>query len=127
MDADVARRYNNEMVVVEKVGSTQILLKDSNIIKMLSDSFKLPEADLHVVEPAYITLSIKPHRNWNIVVDRRYEICVEVFDTGNHKVTSATWLWTLSSTMATLTLKRRTRREVTSRDDPPSLARVSSR
>ena len=35
------------------------------------EDFRFPSSDLSVVEPAYITLNIEPHDNWNVIVGNR--------------------------------------------------------
>ena len=39
-----------------------------------------------VVEPAYITVNIDPHDNWNVIVGNDYKIHVEVFTRENQRL-----------------------------------------
>ena len=45
------------------LGSTEVDLLDVNVSPDL-DLVKPPSADLHVVAPSYITITVDPYKNW---------------------------------------------------------------
>lgn len=59
-------------------GHTRIVLRDRNVgdnDKIL----KLPAANLHVVQPAYIVINVLPHKNWAILLADQHDITTEVY------------------------------------------------
>lgn len=71
-------------VVGLALGSTEVYLNDHNVHP--DDLVRPPTADIHVVVPAYITLSIHPYNNWNVLINNNYEITVEIFDSNNNRI-----------------------------------------
>eukprot|EP00095_Tigriopus_kingsejongensis_P012070 maker-scaffold60_size442463-snap-gene-0.28 protein:Tk12070 transcript:maker-scaffold60_size442463-snap-gene-0.28-mRNA-1 annotation:"nuclear pore membrane glycoprotein 210" len=71
-------------VVGHSLGSTEVYLKDHNVHP--DDYVRPPTAEIHVVTPAYITLSIHPYNNWNVLLHNHYEISVEIFDSNNNRI-----------------------------------------
>uniref|UniRef100_A0A8D8XUE4 Nuclear pore membrane glycoprotein 210 n=2 Tax=Cacopsylla melanoneura TaxID=428564 RepID=A0A8D8XUE4_9HEMI len=67
------------MLAVEQ-GRTKILLQYSNDV-----SIRLPHAFITVTEPQYLALSILPHRNWAVELDKTYTLVVDVYDIANRK------------------------------------------
>lgn len=61
-----------------KLGRTKVILRDKHIDKD-ETTVKLPCAMINVVEPAYIVLTIQPHKNWAILIGEQHEILAEVF------------------------------------------------
>lgn len=62
-----------------------MILRDANVAPD-DASVKPPVADVHVVVPADIKISVNPHNNWNVVVGRTYELVVDIFDSHGHAV-----------------------------------------
>lgn len=67
-----------------QLGSTQVVLKDNNVKS--SELVKNPTANVHVVEPSYLTISIAPYNNPVLITGRHYAILVNVYDKNNNKV-----------------------------------------
>lgn len=67
------------IVTAKKLGKTKILLHDRNVDEQ-EVGIKIPTAQLTIVDPAYLTLALLPHRNWAVMVAERYEIIVEIYD-----------------------------------------------
>lgn len=66
------------------LGSTEVILRDSNLASDIDT--RLPRADLYIVQPNYITINVNPHKNWNVVVGKRYEIVVDIWDSENNHI-----------------------------------------
>lgn len=63
-------------------GHTRIILRDRNVGD--NDTIlKLPAANLHVVQPEYIVLSVLPHKNWAILLGDHHDIVAEVYSRYN--------------------------------------------
>ncbi|GAB1602354.1 nuclear pore membrane glycoprotein 210-like isoform X1, partial [Argonauta hians] len=45
-----------------------------------------PSALIYVVEPAYISFVVLSYTKWVLETGRNYEICLEIFDSSNHKI-----------------------------------------
>ncbi|XP_075220860.1 nucleoporin 210 [Lycorma delicatula] len=67
------------------LGRTKIILRDRNVDITESD-IHFPSASLTVTAPAYLALSLLPHRNWAVLVNQLCTIVVELFDRDNHKL-----------------------------------------
>lgn len=61
-------------------------LEDANVSPDTDPMLRGPQTDLHVVEPSYISISVDPFNNWNVILDRVYSIRVEVFDRENNRI-----------------------------------------
>lgn len=68
------------------LGRTKIILRDRNVDASESGAVHLPTASLTVTTPAYLTLSLLPHRNWAVLVNQLCTIVIEMFDSDNHKM-----------------------------------------
>ncbi|XP_067001569.2 nuclear pore membrane glycoprotein 210 [Anabrus simplex] len=66
------------------LGKTLVILHDRNMNENGS-GIRFPTALLTVSNPAYLTLTILPHRNWAVIVGEHHEIVVEVYDSNDHK------------------------------------------
>ena len=82
-DSLVASPQTASRVTATSLGSTTVKLTDMHISSDAAggdghQDFRFPSADLTVVEPAYITLNIDPHDNWNVIVGNDYQIHVQV-------------------------------------------------
>ncbi|KAK7861839.1 hypothetical protein R5R35_000596 [Gryllus longicercus] len=73
------------MVTALSPGKTRVVLHDRNIDESEKVA-RIPTANLVVSEPAYLTLTILPHRNWAVLVGENYEIIVDVFDKDDNKL-----------------------------------------
>ncbi|XP_076028770.1 nucleoporin 210 isoform X2 [Oratosquilla oratoria] len=71
-------------VTALSLGTTQVILKDKNVKSL--EMVKNPTANVHVVDPSYITLSISPHDNWVVLCDNQYAITVNIYDKDNNKI-----------------------------------------
>ncbi|CAL4097838.1 unnamed protein product [Meganyctiphanes norvegica] len=67
-----------------QLGNTQVILKDNNVKS--SELVKNPTANVHVVEPSYLTISIAPHNNPVLITGRHYAILVHIYDKNNNKI-----------------------------------------
>ncbi|CAI9723077.1 Hypothetical predicted protein [Octopus vulgaris] len=78
--------FNPETSEAEAIsfGSTEIVLRDRNIQD--SEQSYQPSALIYVVEPAYISFVVLSHTKWVLETGRNYEICLEIFDSSNHKI-----------------------------------------
>lgn len=61
-------------------GRTKVVLRDRNVDSSESGAVRLPTAYLTVAFPAYLTLSLLPHRNWAVLVNQICTIVIEIFD-----------------------------------------------
>ena len=82
-DSLVASPLTASRVTATSLGTTTVKLTDMHISSDAGggdghQDFRFPSADLTVVEPAYITLNIDPHDNWNVIVGNKYKIHVQV-------------------------------------------------
>ncbi|KAI4468828.1 nuclear pore membrane glycoprotein [Holotrichia oblita] len=68
-----------------KEGRTRIVLHDRNV-DVNDPNVKLPSATLYIVQPAYMTLTLFPHNNWEILLSEHHDIVVDVFSSDNHKL-----------------------------------------
>lgn len=59
-------------------GKTKVFLHDRNVDE--DYGVVLPSATVNVNEPAYITLTVLPHRNWGLILGNTHEIVVEIYD-----------------------------------------------
>lgn len=69
---------NLNTVTAKNIGVSKIFLKSSNVHED-DVPLKLPSAIIHVVEPAYIVLSILPHKNWAVLIGDQHQIIAEVY------------------------------------------------
>lgn len=60
------------------LGSTEILLKDRNVILNTAES-TMPKARLSVVEVEKITLNLLPYYNWVTVENEKHEIAINLY------------------------------------------------
>lgn len=61
-----------------KEGSTRLLLHDRNL-DASDPGLKMSFATMTVVLPMYMTLSLLPQNNWEILLSEHHTIYVEVF------------------------------------------------
>lgn len=66
------------VVTALKEGRTRIVLHDRNV-DANDPNVKLPSATLHIVQPAYMTLTLLPYNNWEILLSEHHDIVVDVF------------------------------------------------
>ncbi len=43
-------------------------------------------AYIYVREPKFLSLTVKPYRNWALMIGEQYEISVDVYDSDNQKI-----------------------------------------
>ncbi|KAK5648429.1 hypothetical protein RI129_003321 [Pyrocoelia pectoralis] len=67
-----------------EIGETKITIYDPNMLE--NENGKLPSCTVHVVEPAYMRLTILPHKNWAILLSEHYDIVAEVYTNDGHKL-----------------------------------------
>lgn len=80
-DEKVAVMYKTSSSVRgTNLGRTKVILRDRNVDASESGAVHLPTATLTVSAPAYLTLSLLPHRNWAVLVNQLCTIVVEMFD-----------------------------------------------
>lgn len=65
-------------VTALKQGKTRVVLHDRNVDEK-DPGVKFPSAGITVVQPTYMTLSLLPFNNWNILLSEHHDILVEVF------------------------------------------------
>jgi len=64
-------------VIGLSMGASEIHLLDSNVAAVSKDiadtagTVKPPTADVHIVTPAYLVISVNPHKNWNVIIGRK--------------------------------------------------------
>lgn len=61
-----------------KEGLTRVILYDRNMGQN-DPSIKLPASSINVVQPTYMTLSLMPYNNWEILLSDHHDILVEVY------------------------------------------------
>ena len=83
-DLAMLDRFDQALMRGLALGSTEVTLKDSNLAP--EDVIRPIQADLFVVTPVYITISVNPHKNWNVIVGNTYELVVDIFDGKNNKI-----------------------------------------
>lgn len=86
-NTDLAAVDSNEKQTVfayYQVGVTDVSLRDHNVGR--DEGVKSPSADLHIVQPAYITIDIDPYSNWNVLVGNPYNLHISIFDAENHRL-----------------------------------------
>ncbi|XP_046623224.1 nuclear pore membrane glycoprotein 210 [Neodiprion virginianus] len=64
-------------------GKTKVLLYDRNVDEEYG--IVLPSATVNINEPAYITLTVLPHRNWGLILGHTHEIVAEIYDNKDRK------------------------------------------
>ena len=87
---EFASNHPNQLQTIvagNNIGECEIFLRDNNVGK--DDAVKSPSADLHVVNPSYITIDIEPYSNWNVIVGQDYNLIINVYDQQNHKLFSS--------------------------------------
>ena len=43
-------------------------------------------AYIYVREPKFLSLTVKPYRNWALMIGQQYEVSVDVYDSDNMKI-----------------------------------------
>lgn len=59
-------------------GRTKVVLHDRNVDEEYG--VVLPSATVNINEPAYITITVLPFRNWGLILGNTHEIVVEIYD-----------------------------------------------
>lgn len=72
-DDTIARMTGEAVAEAKALGTTDVMLMDKNVKEKDDGTVRPPTAQVHVVVPAYITINIEPHRNWNVIVGNRLE------------------------------------------------------
>ncbi|XP_042211678.1 nuclear pore membrane glycoprotein 210-like isoform X2 [Homarus americanus] len=84
-DTEIAELNDDGVSITAKtLGTTQVILKDNNVIS--SELVKQPTANIHVVDPSYLIISIEPHNNPALILGRRYAFIVNVYDKQDNKI-----------------------------------------
>jgi len=62
-------------------------VKDKNNLEDIEGEHPEPlTAYIYVREPRFISLTIKPYKNWALMIGQQYEISVDVFDSDNQRI-----------------------------------------
>uniref|UniRef100_A0A224YUV1 Nuclear pore complex protein Nup210 n=1 Tax=Rhipicephalus zambeziensis TaxID=60191 RepID=A0A224YUV1_9ACAR len=69
-------------VLARKLGQTQVLLTNAH----LSVDGRQPTADVHVVKPSYLRLSVSPGEAWVLERQASYWVEVQIFDEQQHRI-----------------------------------------
>ncbi|KAL1439439.1 hypothetical protein MTO96_010253 [Rhipicephalus appendiculatus] len=80
-DSQVAR-LEGLCVLAQKLGQTQVLLTNAH----LSVDGRQPTADVHVVKPSYLRLSVSPGGAWVLECQASYWVEVQLFDEQQHQI-----------------------------------------
>lgn len=80
-DSRVAR-LEGLCVLARKLGQTQVLLTNAH----LSVDGRQPTADVHVVKPSYLRLSVSPGDAWVLERGASYWVEVQLFDEQQHRI-----------------------------------------
>ena len=67
-------------------GSTNLILRDTNIIKYNEEEITHPSVDIFVARPSYILLKVSPGTNFALQEFTNYEIGVEIYDQNHHSM-----------------------------------------
>lgn len=73
-----------------KLGTTNIILKDKNVLDSSVNSPSMPKARLTVTEAAKISINLLPHYNWVTVEDENHEIGIDLYTKNDEKITLGT-------------------------------------
>lgn len=67
-------------------GSTNLILRDINIVKYNDEEITHPSVDIFVAKPSYILLKVNPGTNFALQEFTDYEISVEIYDQNHHSM-----------------------------------------
>lgn len=73
-----------------KLGTTNVILRDKNVIESSSNPPSMPGARLTVSEAAKITIAFLPYNNWVTVEQEEHEIGIDLYTKNNEKITLGT-------------------------------------
>lgn len=80
-DSRVAR-LEGQCIWAQSLGSTRLLLTNTH----LSTEDHQPGADVHVVKPSYLRLSVSPGDAWVLERQSLYSVQVQLFDDHHHRI-----------------------------------------
>lgn len=72
------------VLALENEGSTKIRFVDKNVIQ--DEDFIQPESRIHIVNPAYMTMHIKPGDSWALQKYTDYSIEIRIFDMNGNQI-----------------------------------------
>ncbi|XP_077500437.1 LOW QUALITY PROTEIN: nucleoporin 210 [Amblyomma americanum] len=83
-DSQVAR-LEGQCIWAQSLGTTRLLLTNAH----LSTEDHQPGADVHVVKPSYLRLSVSPGDAWVLEFQSLYTVKVQLFDDHHHRIHSS--------------------------------------
>lgn len=69
---------NNDCACALELGKTKVLLYDKNVHE--DHGVVLPSATVQISEVSYISITVLPNRNWELILGHTHEIIVELYD-----------------------------------------------
>jgi nuclear pore complex protein Nup210 len=70
-----------------KLGTTEVLLRDKNVIENSLNPPLMPKARLTVSEASKININLLPHYNWNTVTNENHEIAIDLYTQSEERIT----------------------------------------
>lgn len=86
IEKNVIADMNNGLAKGLKLGTTNVILKDKNILDAKAQ-MPLPKAQLRVVEADKIVLNLLPYYNWVTVEQENHEIAIDLYSKDDYKIT----------------------------------------
>lgn len=70
-----------------KLGTTEVLLRDKNVIEDASNPPSMPKARLTISEASKITINLLPHYNWITIESVNHEIAIDLYTKNDERIT----------------------------------------
>lgn len=80
-------KINKGLATGLKLGTTQVVLRDKNVIESSINPPLMPKARLTVSDASKMTITLLPYRNWITTEQQDHEIAIDLFTKNNEKIT----------------------------------------